>query len=713
MKFGNIPAVLSILVAAFVVALVASQFLSGNGGIFQTLMGGVATFTSYKSLVCGAGSTGICPVPGSECSGTTCDYSSCNCIANENQNVPSGATYKFNTFKINSGKTVSVQTVADSGTNGNNAARGGTGGAGYGGGGGGGGSYGGGGGGGQGGCNSPGYCYGISGNGQAGGSFGGGGGGGYPGGWTGGGCSITRGICPTPPPTPYIAGGKGGGNIAIVADSIVIDGTLSADGGNGQDGNGAGGGGGGGNIFLEGDSVAISGSLTAKGGNGGNGAGAFAGSGGGGGGGYIQIKYSSSYTAGSYLVAGGTGGSGAGAGTGGSFSIATSNTENCTNGIDDDADTLVDCADPDCVNTACKLSGCTVTGCGSSYSCNQIGYWDNAIVIGYPTVTVAEPVNMGGIMYVNRTITQYEQNSKCCSNANYCVSNETSGLTDCKSEGFERDDNYGCFKGKWGLCSATSVEGTIQNSGGTTYYCCPDGSSYSWRTSPCGVNVGPTYFSQSTSSTLAGSAVEFRLKLTSNTGLSGYIFSIDNCVGSFVNGTFTSINGTGNWSNVTQTINSTVGCIVRWKVYSNDTTNKWSISDTYSFTTTTTEQTTTTTTTSGTTSTTTTTATGGSFTASGFSCSARNERYNCTLTYDNELGENAVIVFGASDSSGNPIYDIPYTVPTGSATVTNINYFCRNGGTYYMSYEVYRLSDTNLEHVVAFSSPSQRQLIAC
>jgi len=39
------------------------------------------------------------------------------------------------------------------------------------------------------------------------------------------------------------------------------------------------------------------------------------------------------------------------------------------------------------------------------------------------------------------------------------------------------------------------------------------------------------------------------------------------------------------WSNVTKVINSTVGCTIRWRVYANDTSNNWNVSDTYSYTT--------------------------------------------------------------------------------------------------------------------------------
>jgi hypothetical protein len=43
----------------------------------------------------------------------------------------------------------------------------------------------------------------------------------------------------------------------------------------------------------------------------------------------------------------------------------------------------------------------------------------------------------------------------------------------------------------------------------------------------------------------------------------------------FVNDSWTSMTGTGNWSNVTKTSPSTVGTIIKWCVYSNDTSNNW------------------------------------------------------------------------------------------------------------------------------------------
>ncbi|MEM7825111.1 MAG: hypothetical protein QXO27_04020, partial [Candidatus Aenigmatarchaeota archaeon] len=90
-----------------------------------------------------------------------------------------------------------------------------------------------------------------------------------------------------------------------------------------------------------------------------------------------------------------------------------------------------------------------------------------------------------------------------------------------------------------------------------------------------GTRNPPRYSDNSTNSTLAGTLVEHRLRWNDNEGLSGYIFSFDNCTGSFVNDTWIAISGTSNWSNVTKKINSTSGCTIRWCVYANDTDNFW------------------------------------------------------------------------------------------------------------------------------------------
>jgi PGF-pre-PGF domain-containing protein len=96
----------------------------------------------------------------------------------------------------------------------------------------------------------------------------------------------------------------------------------------------------------------------------------------------------------------------------------------------------------------------------------------------------------------------------------------------------------------------------------------------------------PLYSNNSTNSTITGQLVEFRLRWTDNLGLNGYIFSLDNGTTTFENYTWTSMIGTGNWSNVSKVVNSTVGTSIRWIVYANDTINNWNRSETYGFNTT-------------------------------------------------------------------------------------------------------------------------------
>lgn len=96
----------------------------------------------------------------------------------------------------------------------------------------------------------------------------------------------------------------------------------------------------------------------------------------------------------------------------------------------------------------------------------------------------------------------------------------------------------------------------------------------------------PSYSLNSTNSTVAGTSVLHSLYWTADNGLSAYIFSFDNCTGNFVNQTY-AFSGAGNWSNVTKTINSTVGCTMRWKVYANDTVGNMTESPVFSYNTTT------------------------------------------------------------------------------------------------------------------------------
>ena len=100
------------------------------------------------------------------------------------------------------------------------------------------------------------------------------------------------------------------------------------------------------------------------------------------------------------------------------------------------------------------------------------------------------------------------------------------------------------------------------------------------------VAILPTYSTNSTNDTHVGSSILHSLQWEDTTNLSGHIFSFDNGTGTFTNDTWVPMTGTLNWSNVTKTVNNTLGTTIQWKVYANDTFNNWNESDTYSYTTT-------------------------------------------------------------------------------------------------------------------------------
>lgn len=112
------------------------------------------------------------------------------------------------------------------------------------------------------------------------------------------------------------SGGYGGSAIKIQADRVVVDGYITANGGNGEDssmsdGSAGGGGGSGGSIQLTARTLILNGEITANGGNGGNDQSDKSdsdGGGGGGSGGRISISYNQKGGFGKASAAGGKGG---------------------------------------------------------------------------------------------------------------------------------------------------------------------------------------------------------------------------------------------------------------------------------------------------------------------------------------------------------------------------------------------------------------------
>jgi len=87
----------------------------------------------------------------------------------------------------------------------------------------------------------------------------------------------------------------------------------------------------------------------------------------------------------------------------------------------------------------------------------------------------------------------------------------------------------------------------------------------------------PTFSNNQTNTTVVDFACNFTLNWTDETGFSGYIFSANNS-GTWRNASWTPMTGTSNTSWNVTTLNSTVGTVVGWKFYANDTNDNWNVS---------------------------------------------------------------------------------------------------------------------------------------
>jgi peptidylprolyl isomerase len=89
----------------------------------------------------------------------------------------------------------------------------------------------------------------------------------------------------------------------------------------------------------------------------------------------------------------------------------------------------------------------------------------------------------------------------------------------------------------------------------------------------------PTYSDVSNNSTVAGSSCTFSTVWADSANVSGYIFETNN-TGTFVNDTWTPfsdfVGPTSANATVTETLDNTIGDVVQWTFWCNDTNNKWS-----------------------------------------------------------------------------------------------------------------------------------------
>jgi hypothetical protein len=105
---------------------------------------------------------------------------------------------------------------------------------------------------------------------------------------------------------------------------------------------------------------------------------------------------------------------------------------------------------------------------------------------------------------------------------------------------------------------------------------------FAFRLAAVADTTAPTWSSNSTNSTLAGSSISHNVFWADDAALSGYIFSFDNGNGTLYNDTWAAMDPS-NWTNVSKTANSTADSTIRWMIYANDSSNNFNATDIFSY----------------------------------------------------------------------------------------------------------------------------------
>jgi hypothetical protein len=95
-----------------------------------------------------------------------------------------------------------------------------------------------------------------------------------------------------------------------------------------------------------------------------------------------------------------------------------------------------------------------------------------------------------------------------------------------------------------------------------------------------------------------------------------------------------------------------------------------------------------------------------------FDCSSITGGHKCSLSVDNNLGENARIVFIFTNSQGLVVATATATATLGTTQLDGI-FYCSEAGDYSGSWFAYRTSDATLSNSVAWSLSTQIKQLAC
>jgi hypothetical protein len=244
------------------------------------------------------------------------------------------------------------------------------------------------------------------------------------------------------------------------------------------------------------------------------------------------------------------------------------------------------------------LISCSRTGCTANYQCvadnsdSTYVYKSGDFFQVEEFYELEDSTNLGTINNVTiygrfkSTQTYSYAGLAFCTNSSNCNSNVIFMI----SNSFQTySKSFSSFKSgtswTWDLLNSIKARIILSEESDETIYCSEVYVVVDYTPSAPPIDTTPPTFSNyNANTTVAGAPVNFSTVITDNVAMSGYIFETNN-TGRWVNRTWTQLSSGGTAYNITR-LNSTVGAVVQWRFYANDTSNNWNSSAIYNLTTT-------------------------------------------------------------------------------------------------------------------------------
>jgi hypothetical protein len=236
-------------------------------------------------------------------------------------------------------------------------------------------------------------------------------------------------------------------------------------------------------------------------------------------------------------------------------------------------------------NVTKTLNGTVGDVIGYQWYCNDTSNNWNLTGIQTLTTTYSAPPQYSNVSYSST-----EQSSPCVFSSFWTDDQALGGyIFGTNVTGTWTNDTFSALSGQQGWANVTKTLPSVIGATVEFQYWCND-SQNQWTTTGLLYLVTtpgqpPAYSNVGYNSTIAGSTTLLSCYWQDTVGLSGFIFSW-NGTGTWTNNTWIALGGTAGWSNVTKTLTSTVGSIIGFEWYCNDTDNNWNYTQIQTFTTT-------------------------------------------------------------------------------------------------------------------------------